>query len=82
MKNKQKKFSSIFMCEASHMKFDLVFHQFLQVYMYENVTSGPSHNRVGPNITYKLTTGVFGMKLRYEYGGQYDHWLLRYRHKT
>ena len=37
-------FCSIFMCEASHMKFDLVCHQILQVYMYENVTSGPSHH--------------------------------------
>ncbi len=30
------------MCEASHMKFDPVCHQISQVYMYENVTSGPS----------------------------------------
>ena len=29
------------MCEASHMKFDPDCHQISQVYMYENVTSGP-----------------------------------------
>ncbi len=30
------------MCEASHMKFAPVYHKILQVYMYENVTYGPS----------------------------------------
>ncbi len=42
------------------MKFDPGFHQILQVYMYENVTSGPSqnlNNKIGkydlPNITMK-----------------------------
>ena len=34
------------MCEASHMKFAPVCHQILQVYMYENVTYGPSQNGV------------------------------------
>ncbi len=31
------------MCEASNMKFAPVYHQILQVYMYENVTYGPAH---------------------------------------
>ncbi len=30
------------MCEASHVKFAPVFHQIVQVHMYENVTYGPS----------------------------------------
>ncbi len=34
--------SHFFMCEAFHMKFAPICHQILQVYMYENVTYGPS----------------------------------------
>ncbi len=40
------------MCEASHVKFAPVCHQILQVYMYENVTYGPSQVTDNQNYIY------------------------------
>ena len=54
------------MCEASHMKFDPVCHQISQVYMYENVTSGPSH--LGDYSNYRKVLIAFILKTKVEVG--------------